>query len=474
MWIIYGLRYDLTEWAAKHPGGSAAIEYSRGIECTVLFKSYHSLSDRNIRAMIKPFLHPDQSDIPLSVYDWDQTSGFYSAFTKRVKAYFATNRLSHKTSFLRWLLLATIFLSWLYCYMKWLEGRWGGMLAMPIMYWLCGSYCMHGGGHWSMSKKPWVNFVARLFGSFHLAPHTWMLQHTIGHHQYTNHAEKDPDLNHFRSLDPGFRLHREHPWKESYRSWLTALNFEPIATIVGPGLLLQLSYYIEGMIMKVVPVVNFSTFDLLCHVLNRALYVYMFGYLPFVNLAWYKALVFIIVPATMHGVIFYAFSQISHLTAECFGDVGIEGHREWAVQQVRTARDYSTRSNLWNIISIGLNQQVLHHLLPQVDSCHYLALQPILEQTLREFGIEYSVYESWHEAYMKHRQYVRSLNDPEATLVKQFVEEQGGVPDNRPASSNTFSAAVQGISILDFLLLKLNELIFQQRGLPHKRPQHRE
>ena len=121
----------------------------------------------------------------------------------------------------------------------------------------------------------------------------------------------------------------------------------------------------------------------------------------------------------VHGAIFYAFSQVSHIQQECFdpqphrsatlkcgqsiatsggnpvqnADSAFHENRDqqidarlrcgtkalgsdvvnhdWAISQVAHTADYSCSSDLWLWLSNGLNHQTAHHLFPGVDWCHH-------------------------------------------------------------------------------------------------------
>ena len=133
-----------------------------------------------------------------------------------------------------------------------------------------------------------------------------------------------------------------------------------------------------------------------------------------------SALLFATVPYAVHGCLFYAFSQVSHVQRECqspeakqllleqqhhqqhqqdqqhkqppqpqpqqaekegkeAGDgKDVKGKEEWAVHQVGHAMDYAVDSTLWLHASNGLNLQAIHHLFPQVAWEHYTTLVSIV------------------------------------------------------------------------------------------------
>ena len=60
-----------------------ALDYARGRDCTELFESYHSLSDRPL-AMMKKYEDADQTLIPPSVFQWKETP-FYDRLKMQVR-----------------------------------------------------------------------------------------------------------------------------------------------------------------------------------------------------------------------------------------------------------------------------------------------------------------------------------------------------------------------------------------------------
>jgi fatty acid desaturase len=61
--------------------------------------------------------------------------------------------------------------------------------------------------------------------------------------------------------------------------------------------------------------------------------------------------------------------------------------RARACEQVLTAVDYSCESEVWRVLTGGLNVQSLHHVLPHISSCHYTALYPAFERVCQAHGL---------------------------------------------------------------------------------------
>ena len=87
-------------------------------------------------------------------------------------------------------------------------------------------------------------------------------------------------------------------------------------------------------------------------------------------------------------------------------------NREWAVHQIRATADYETTSWLWYTLSIGLNNQVPHHVFPAVDGSHYRDLLPIFEEVCAKHKVKYVTFPTFASIFKKHFDYVASLNDP--------------------------------------------------------------
>jgi fatty acid desaturase len=100
-------------------------------------------------------------------------------------------------------------------------------------------------------------------------------------------------------------------------------------------------------------------------------------------------------PALVCSVVYYLFSQVSHMNwASLHKDpIGTE----WAVAQIGTAAgDYAYDSRFWNLVSIGLNNQTIHHLFPGIHAYHYPALARLFRPVFEKHGL--SVHR-WTQTY---------------------------------------------------------------------------
>lgn len=408
-WFIHGRRYDLAPFLDAHPGGRAALEVTQGRDCTELFESYHSLCPW-ARTRLDAFEVDDERPCPhaASPFDWSETP-FYDDLSARVRAYF--RRRGHKTPPRAWALLGCWMALLAVSFVGWLQGYWLSLLALPLFYWLGPSNLMHSGGHFALSDRPWVNRLGALAGGVHIAPATWQRQHNVGHHAYTNLDGLDPDLAHFQHLEipmPGFRLARSQPWRAKYLWHRWAMVVQSTMTTMGPSLLNTPEYLIDGKVAKTTAYLFRDRLQVAVHIVGRIGVIAVLMVLPFFLFGPVKAALFAFVPLALHGLLYFGFSQVSHVNATC---VPVPGARmEWAEHQVRTAHDYSTTSRFWNVFSIGLNNQVVHHLFPQVAPWHYPRLAGIVEATCADHGVPYSTSATWIEAFRGLLAHVAELN----------------------------------------------------------------
>ncbi len=89
---------------------------------------------------------------------------------------------------------------------------------------------------------------------------------------------------------------------------------------------------------------------------------------------------------------------------------GIE--TSWFAHQLYTTTDFAPRNFLAGFLTGGLNQQVEHHLFPNICSCHYSSLSPIVKQTAEEFGLPYHEY-SFGKAVKSHFNFLRKMGSQE-------------------------------------------------------------
>mmetsp|Transcript_93 Transcript_93/g.298 ORF Transcript_93/g.298 Transcript_93/m.298 type:complete len:201 (-) Transcript_93:437-1039(-) len=114
-------------------------------------------------------------------------------------------------------------------------------------------------------------------------------------------------------------------------------------------------------------------------------------------------------PFLVAGVLFYVFSQVSHINDDSFQP---PPSQEWAAAQIMTTQgDYAYASEFWNRMSIGLNNQALHHLFPSVHQCHYPALAKLIKPTFEKHNLPTPGWsQTISQAFAKHLAHMDMLN----------------------------------------------------------------
>lgn len=415
LWTVHGKRYDLSAFVARHPGGRIAIECGRGRDCTEMFETYHNLvSGDKISRVLDKYHHDDLGED--NYFDWKRTP-FYDTLKQRVGAYFRDNNLDYHATpaalatYIGFALMSVV------CWWYWLQGSMAATVLLPVCYWLGPSHMMHNGAHFCLSKVPWVNEWLSYTGCAHVSLVTWYHQHVIGHHSHTDIHGLDPDLQHFshhgRPFFPGYRLSKDQPYNNKYMAWLIGLVSYSHLTTLALGLINEIECLQDDVACKTVKFWKRTQLQKAGVIFSRFCCSHII-WLPFFFYSWDRAIVQGLTPYIVHGLLFWGFSQVSHCHDECFEHDPKKV--EWAEHQMRSCLDYGTASKFWNIASIGLNMQAIHHLFPQVDDCHYIALYPIVKQTAEEFKIPYVTESNWFGAFAHHLQHVMNINSDPSNL----------------------------------------------------------
>ena len=79
-----------------------------------------------------------------------------------------------------------------------------------------------------------------------------------------------------------------------------------------------------------------------------------------------------------------------------------EVETNWHVHQLHTTSDFARNNKLLGWYIGGLNFQIEHHLFPNICHIHYNKIAPIVEQTAKEFGIDYNLKSSFIAAFYSH------------------------------------------------------------------------
>lgn len=340
---------------------------------------------------------------------------FYQELKKRVNAYFAEAGKPVTGNFQLYFKAALLILSFIALY-TWLvfftPGLWWGLLGSAVLGVLTaaiGFNVMHDGAHGSFSRHPWVNHLAGLTLNFLGANNQlWRLKHNVIHHAYTNvdGVDDDIDAGAVLRLCQTQKFYKFHKYQHLY-FWMAY-------SLLYLWWIFFMDYYkyFRGKIgdvplkkMSVSDHVSFWGFKVLHMILFIGIPIYFAGALSwlvgFLVLALVAGFVLSIVFQLAHTVEHTSFPQADPLTNKL--------EDEWAIHQLKTTANFSTRSKLISWWVGGLNFQIEHHLFPRISHVHYPAISKVIKQTCAEFGIQYIEYPRLRYAVASHVAFLRQM-----------------------------------------------------------------
>ena len=347
-----------------------------------------------------------------------QRRNFQKTLNQRVNAFLRDHNIPGRDVPAMYLKTIIVLAWWLGTYLLLLLGH----FPLPVNVLLClvwalaiasvGFNVMHDANHGGYSNNPRVNRLlslsAELLG---ISGFRWRTKHNVWHHTYTNIAGFDDDVETFGLM----RLTPHVPWKPLYKAqvWYFPVVYSMIV----------FDFFLRDFMMvlfgrsdanHVYPKMEAS--DKVTFWAGKLLFsAIMFGF-PLLVFPWWQVLIgFVIVMLTV-GLVMGVVFQLAHINGDAaFPEpVGSPQHieNEWAVHQVEATANFAPDNRLLNFYIGGLNYQIEHHLLPHICHLNYPRLAPIVRATCEEFGIRYTSYATWREAFARHMDELRLLGRP--------------------------------------------------------------
>lgn len=370
---IDGKKYSTKDWRKWHPGGVMIQVPDDDMDCTTLFNSYH----------------------PPGMMKTRET--FYLELKRevhRTRTSLRDSRIMYAKSI--FILVASI-VSWIICWVRdviWWAPVMGFFKAMV------GVNIQHDANHGAYSSNPVLNeIMGYTLDAFGASSYIWKQTHVKGHHLHTNHKH-DPDI---RTDDPDIR---------SISSWDTTRWFHAYQHLYLPFLYTLLS-------IKSCAVDDFVTIckgrvgnvrmrpmsEWECHMfwIGKIFFFATQVYVPIrmVGLSRYAATMLISELTT--GCILSNLFQVAHVSPLAEEHPRDESKvDDWAKRQVESSVDFAPGSFFWTHLTGGLNHQVIHHLFPGVNHCHYPDLWQIVQKVCKKHDITYRYYDTFWEALRAH------------------------------------------------------------------------
>ena len=283
-------------------------------------------------------------------------------------------------------------------------------LVLGLFHALAGFNIMHDANHGSFSSNAkvnsWMGNVISFMGSH---AHIWKYKHNVVHHTYTNINEIDDDIAKWpiMRMSPDQKRLKHHKLQSVYMWFLYA-----ISTIYWIYVNDFAKFFTGKIFTSTMP--KFPTSEKIIFWITKVAYFIVYGIVPVIALGWFHGLMVLLTLHVILGVAISVVFQLAHCveevdfvpgTSEGLTEVG----EEWAVHQIATTEDFSTKSKIWTWLLGGLNFQVEHHLFPNISHIHYPDIHQIVKRKCEEFNITFNEYPTFLAALSSHVKHMHQL-----------------------------------------------------------------
>lgn len=380
LWGYEGQRYDLTEFATVHPGGRELIESTRGADITVLVNTYHpQMTSKKIRQRISahwrgggaPCRHRFATGAPM----YDELRDVVCGYIK----YNGCKGFDH----IGWTLFFSLACASMVIFgaQTMSQGGLWNSMVFGVCMWLVCADCAHSGAHCAISRNRTDNqLLSRTIGAYFSVSSQWLRQHVISHHIDTN-GNDDPDIWHHPGAALPWRVSERVPWRPAFARWRYHLLATIWMTQIVPSVYYTAVMITRGLYIPTKKRVIWSSGE------RRRAVTELTMTLIILALMLIRNGLMGIVPNATCGTLYYVFSQVSHASEPASG----RDAKEWAAEQLTVCGgDWSLQSYAASFLSIGLNNQALHHLFPTVHHAHHVRLMRLIAPVLHKYGYDTS------------------------------------------------------------------------------------
>ena len=283
-------------------------------------------------------------------------------------------------------------------------------LVLGLFHALAGFNIMHDANHGSFSSNAkvnsWMGNVISFMGSH---AHIWKYKHNVVHHTYTNINEIDDDIAKWpiMRMSPDQERLKHHKLQSVYMWFLYA-----ISTVYWIYVNDFAKFFTGKIFTSTMP--KFPTSEKVIFWITKVAYFVVYGVVPILALGWFHGLMVLLALHAILGVAISVVFQLAHCVEEVdFVPGASEGltevGEEWAVHQIATTADFSTKSKIWTWLLGGLNFQVEHHLFPNISHVHYPDIHQIVKRKCKEFNITFNEYPTFMAALSSHVKHMHQL-----------------------------------------------------------------
>ncbi len=417
---IHGKVYDITNFIPTHPGGSL-IRTAIGRDATILYETHHNLLDINkINKILEKYLIGE-------IEGYQTVAKFDSEFAKTMlsRCREAVKGMSHRESlYSTSALLTLLVIAVIVFYFAFTTGN---LFLTPAIGFLisAGHVAGHAGNHWSLFESDTLNGLVSIICTnlWGLYEKNWEFSHVISHHCY-NYTNRDYIIEqHVPSQF--YRVRECDPWKpiHAYQHYFYQVS-HIVAFIVG-GLRLDCApwIFISPLLRSlqrnkesIFPAPQFFAAGSNClrnelhgnedGVGPQRFFIFYENYdhlksIVIGNLVWLPLFLTLWRShGLLHAIAFNTFvfgSQAAFITRTLLAQHVCEGISlrpdyqptdDWYAMQVESSTTIE-RSSLGKWLGFALSNQIEHHMFPCANPALLLKLQPIVQQTAKEFGVDY-------------------------------------------------------------------------------------
>lgn len=350
---------------------------------------------------------------PSVKFKQEESGGFFQTLNKRISEYFKENNTTRKATaygkFKIVLFLATFIGLVMTIYMS--NGNIALMIsAFAVLGFIqicCALILGHEGVHGAYSKNKTANkLMTFMFDFVGTSGYLWGLRHVHSHHPYTMIPGKDTDIAQTGMLT-------FEPLKDPKPIFKYQQYYTPFLYLFYTLQVVFKRDFVDFFSNKIGhKTIKHKTKDLVEFLITKAIYFTYCLILPLVlsGAHWGWVLLGFVIMHMVESITAAVALFPAHLYEDSifpYPDENGEMETTWAVHQLRVTTDFGTRFKIVGFFFGGINYHAVHHLFPDISHVHYHKIQPILEKTCAEFGVEHKVVPSLTEALISHWKLLR-------------------------------------------------------------------
>jgi linoleoyl-CoA desaturase len=239
----------------------------------------------------------------------------------------------------------------------------------------------------------------------------WKVQHNVLHHTFTNIHGHDEDLEAGRIL----RFSR-------HAKWFPYHKFQHIYSVFLYGLLtINWAIFTDFQQMKRYTSRKLSylnskrpSLQWIGLIISKIIYFSIWIVVPiiFINAPWWAIIIGFVVMHYTAGLILSTVFQLAHVIEDADMPKPEKSgtmKNTWAIHQLLTTVNFSTKNSFVSWFTGGLNHQIEHHIFPHISHIHYANIGSIVKKTAQEFNLPYNEHQTTKSALFSHFKFLKQM-----------------------------------------------------------------